>query len=158
MVAEMVLAELAGAVAQIVEERGESRRSGPQVGRAARQLRRDHAHAQRMHAREEGGAPGRATLLSVVGHHNRAFFRNPVNVGRFPDHQAAMIAARLHPADIIAHDEQDVWVLVLRLRRSADAEQRSRDYKQRQAVMYYVSFHFFLLLLLLFWFCVSRDT
>src|SRR6266516_6538511 len=136
MVAEMVLAELAGAVAQIVEERGESGRPGPQVGRAARELRRDHARAQRIHAREEGIAPGRATLLSVVGHHDRAFFRNPVNVWRFPDHQAAMIAARLHPADVIAHDEQDIGFLVLRLCRSDYAEKRSRRYKQRQAVTY----------------------
>src|SRR5882724_2172106 len=158
MVAEMVLAELAGAVAQIVEERGESGRPGPQVGRAARELRRDHA-------REEGIAPGRATLLSVVGHHDRAFFRNPVNVGRFPDHHAAVITARLHPADIIAHDEQDIGFLacyararrrrVLRLGWSDRAEKRSRGYKQRQAVMDYVSFHFGLLLL--FWFCVCEG-
>src|SRR6266516_981660 len=147
MVAEMVLAELAGAVAQIVEERGESGRPGPQVGRAARELRRDHARAQRIHAREEGVAPGRATLLSVVGHHDRAFVRNPVDVWRFPDHQAAMITARLHPADVIAHYEEDVRFLVLRLGRNDRAEKRSRSYKQRQVVMDYVSFHFGLLLL-----------
>src|SRR2546429_3762636 len=135
MVAEMVLAELAGAVAQIVEERGESGRPGPQVRRAAWELRRDHARAQRIHAREEGIAPGRATLLSIVGHHDCTFLRNPVNVRRFPDHQAAMIAARLHPADIIAHDEQDIGFLVLRLSRNDRSEKRSRSYKQPQAVM-----------------------
>jgi hypothetical protein len=78
-------------------------------------LRRDHARAQRIHAREEGVAPRRTTLLSVIGHEHRAFVRNPVDVRCFPDHQAAMIATRLHPADVIAHDEQDVWFLVLRL-------------------------------------------
>src|SRR5438034_5962359 len=143
MVAEMVLAELTGAVAQIVEERGESGRPGPQVGRAARELRRDHARTQRIHAREEGIAPGRATLLSVVGHHDRTFFRNPVNVGRFPDHQAAMIATRLHPTDIIAHDEDDVWfVAVCRLRCRCDERNKHSDGPLSKYVWFW--FHYFL--------------
>ena len=62
-------------------------------------------------------------------------FAMPVDVRCFPDHQAAVIAARLHPADVIAHDEQDVGFLVLRLGRSDRAEKRSRGYKQRQAVI-----------------------
>ena len=51
VVAEMVLAELAGVVAEIEQELGERRRAGPQIGRAAGQLRRDHAGAQRMSCR-----------------------------------------------------------------------------------------------------------
>ena len=46
-----------------------------------------------------------------------------------------MIAARLHPADVIAHDEQDIGFLVLRLGWNDRAEKRSHGYKQRQAVM-----------------------
>ena len=76
-----------------------------------------------------------------------ALVADPVDVGCFPDHQAAMIDARLHPADIITHDEQDIWFLVCRLGRSDRAKKRSRGYKQRQAVITYVSFHFGLLLL-----------
>ena len=62
VVAQMVLAELAGVVAEIEQELGERRRAGPQVGRAAGQLRRDHAGAQRIHAGEEGVATGGAAL------------------------------------------------------------------------------------------------
>jgi hypothetical protein len=40
-----------------------------------------------------------------------------------------MITTRLHYADIIAHDEQDIGFLVLRLGRSDHAEKRSRGYK-----------------------------
>ena len=116
MVAQMVLAELAGRVAEIEQELGERRRAGSQVGRAARQLRRDHARAQRVHAGEEGVAPGRAALLGVVRLEERAFVRDAIDVGCFADHQAAVIEARLHPADVVAHDEQDVGFLVLRLR------------------------------------------
>jgi hypothetical protein len=46
-----------------------------------------------------------------------------------------MIAARLHPADIIAHDEQDIGFIVLRLGPCDRAKKRSRRYEQRQAVM-----------------------
>ena len=73
VVAQVVLAELAGGVAEIEQELGERRRAGPQVGRAARQLRRDHAGAQRIHAGEEGIAPGRAALHGDVVHEDRAF-------------------------------------------------------------------------------------
>ena len=114
VVAQMVLAELAGVVAEIEQELGERRRAGPQIGRAAGELRRDHAGAQRMHAGEEGIAPRRAALLGVVVGELRAFLPDAVDVGRFADHQAAMIDARLHPADVIAHDEEDVG-LALRL-------------------------------------------
>ena len=62
VVAQVVLAELAGVVAEIEQELGERRGAGPQVGRAAGQLRRDHAGAQRIHAGEEGVAPGGAAL------------------------------------------------------------------------------------------------
>jgi len=36
-----------------------------------------------------------------------------VDVGGFADRQALVINARLHPADVVAHDEQDVWFLLL---------------------------------------------
>ena len=39
MIAQVVLAELPGAVAEIKQELGDRRGAGPQVGRAARQLR-----------------------------------------------------------------------------------------------------------------------
>jgi hypothetical protein len=68
-----------------------------------------------MHSGEECAAPGGAARLGVVSHEYAAFSRDPVNVGRFTDHQAAVITTRLHYAYIIAHDEQDIGFLVLRL-------------------------------------------
>ena len=41
-----------------------------------------------------------------------------------------MIATRLHYAYIIAHDEQDIWFLVLRLAGSDCAKKRCRGYKK----------------------------
>ena len=114
MVAEMVLAEPTGVVAKVEQELGERRRAGPQIGRAAGQLRRDHAGAQRVHAGEEGIAPGGAALLGVVVHKPRAVLTDFVDVRRLADHQALVVDARLHPADVITHDEEDVGFWLLR--------------------------------------------
>ena len=60
-----------------------------------------------------------------------------VDVGRLADHQAAVVDARLHPADVVAHDEQDVGLLLLGGRRSghnrcqAGGEER-RPYSARE--------------------------
>ncbi len=115
MVAEVVLAELAGGVTEIQQELGERRGSRSQVGRAARQLRRDHTRAQRIHAGEEGISSGRAALHGNIVHEDRALVPDPVDVGRLADHQTAVIDARLHPADVVTHDEQDVGFLSPRL-------------------------------------------
>jgi hypothetical protein len=115
VVAQMVLAELAGGVAEIVQKLGDRRRAGPQVGRAARELRRNHSGAQRVHSGKEGVASRRATLLGVVIGEHCAFLADLVDVRRLSDHQATVIDARLHPADIVAHDEENVR-FALRLR------------------------------------------
>ena len=52
--------------------------------------------------------------IGDVVHELRALLPDAVDVGRFPDHQALMVDARLHPADVVAHDEQDVGLLLLR--------------------------------------------
>ena len=115
VVAEMVLAELAGVVAEVPQEPRERRGAGPQVGRAARQLRRDHAGAQWMHAGEEGVSAGGAALLGVVRLKEGAFVADAVDVGRLADHESAVIDARLHDADVVAHDEHDVGFIGRRL-------------------------------------------
>ena len=81
-------------------------------------MRRDHAGAQWGHAGEEGVAPGRAALLGVVAHEPGALVANAVNVGRFAETQTSLVADDLHPADVVAHDEQDVRLLLLGGRRT----------------------------------------
>ena len=113
MVAQMVLPELAGRVAEIEQEFGDRWSARPQVGRAAGQLGRDHAGAQRIHTGEEGIAPRGAALHGNVVHEDCALVPDAVDVRRFADHQATVVDARLHPADVIAHDEKDVGLLWL---------------------------------------------
>src|SRR5512133_1154941 len=108
VIAQVVLTELAGGVAEVEQELGDRRGAGSQPGRAAGQLRRDHAGAQRIHAGEEGVAPGGAALHGVVVGQRHALPPDPVDIRCLTHHQAAVIIARLHPADVVAHDEQDV--------------------------------------------------
>ena len=75
--------------------------------------------------------PAVQLCIGVVVHEDRTFVADAVDVGRFPDHQAAMVDARLHPADVVAHDEEDVGLLLLlrgrrRARRRHDGEQRQQ--------------------------------
>ena len=134
MVAEVVLAELAGGVAEVVEEFRDRRCAGTQIGGTARQLRRDHAGAHGRHAGEERVAPGRTALLGVVGHEHRTFLADAIDVGRGVEAQAILVDAHLHPADVVAHDEQDVRFLcgLSGSRSRADAEKKTRHGKCSQ--------------------------
>src|SRR5215813_2755326 len=66
-----------------------------------------------MHAGEEGIASRGAALLRVVVGEHRTFISDAIDVWCLSDHQATVIDARLHPADVVAHDEEDVWLLSL---------------------------------------------
>src|SRR6266487_1067210 len=68
----------------------------------------------------------------VVGHEDRAFIPDPVDVRCFADHQAAVVDARLHPADVVAHDEEDVGLCLL-LRGSRRARHRHGSEQREQA-------------------------
>ncbi len=111
-IAKVVLAELAGVVAEIQQEFCQRGRARQQRTGGTRKLRHDHARPQRMHAGEEGGAAGRAALLGIIGHKPRAFFPEAVDVGRLPNHEPLMVSADVHDADVVAHDEQDVGFAV----------------------------------------------
>ena len=66
--------------------------------------------------------PGGAALLGIVVREYRAFIADAVDVGRLADHQAAMVDARLHDADVVAHDEEDVGLCGRRLRVGGQAD------------------------------------
>ena len=57
--------------------------------------------------------PAVQLCLGVVVHKHRTLLADAVDVGRFPDHQTAVVDARLHPADVVSHDEQDIGLLLL---------------------------------------------
>src|SRR5215831_3056983 len=64
-----------------------------------------------MHAGKEGIASRGAALLCIVVCEECTFIADAIDVWCLSDHQPTVIDARLHPADVIAHDEEDVWLL-----------------------------------------------
>jgi hypothetical protein len=64
-------------------------------------------------------------LLGVIGHELRALAPDTVDVGRLADHESLMVDGGLHPADVVAHDEQDIRLPGRRLRKR---QSRHRKY------------------------------
>src|SRR3954453_109525 len=128
MIAMMIFATHAGVVTDIQQELGERRGTWAQARGAAWQLRRNHAGPKRRHTREERVAPRSATRLRNVVHENSAVVSNAVDVRCFAYHQAPMVDAGLHPADVVTHNEKYIWFtgLALRICRRVKRQQRNR--------------------------------
>ena len=77
-----------------------------------------------MHAGDECGATGGATGFGVIGHEEAAFGGNAVDVGGFADHEPAVVATGLHPADVVTHDEEDVGPFLRVLRGGLGLDRR----------------------------------
>jgi hypothetical protein len=116
-VAEMVLAELSGRVALRLEQIGNGRVFFRQPLLRPRQANFQQPGAQRALAGDERGAPRGAGLLAVIVGEDRAFVGDAVDVGRAVAHHAAVVGADVPVADVVAHDDEDVRLLLLLLRR-----------------------------------------
>ncbi|MCY1239475.1 hypothetical protein D9M72_522700 [compost metagenome] len=108
LVAQVVLAELAGGIALRLEQFGNGRVFRLQAEIGAGQADFRQAGADRRLAGDEGGAPGGAALLAIPIGEESTLIADAVDVGRAIAHHAAVIDARIEPADIVAHDHQDV--------------------------------------------------
>ena len=111
LVAEVVLAELAGGVPERFQQLRDGRVLGlePDVGAGHPDL--GQAGPDRVLARDERGAPGRAALLAVVVGEGDPLVRDAVDVGRPVAHLAPVVVADVPPADVVAPQDQDVWPL-----------------------------------------------
>ncbi len=134
-VAEMVLAELAGGVAHRLEHGRDGHRLGGNADRRAGLTDRGHAGADRQFAGDEVRAARRAARLGVIVGEQHAFFGDLVEVRRSPGHHAAMIGADVPHADVIAHDDDDVWFFLLRdgARDRRGQSDSGRNYSRRPA-------------------------
>ncbi len=107
-VAEMVLAELAGDVAERLQDVGDGRvfRLQAQIGAGQPDL--GQAGADGRLTGDERGPTGGAALLAVpVGEH-RAFLGDAIDVGRAISHDAVVVRADIEPADVVAPDDENV--------------------------------------------------
>ena len=104
----MVLAELAGRVALRLQHGREGHGLSRHAHVGARLADRGQAGADRQLAGDEVGAARRAARLGVVVGEQHALARQPVEVRRLAGHDAPVVGADVEPADVVAHDEQDV--------------------------------------------------
>ena len=108
LVAEVVLAELAGGVAHSLERGGNGHGLRRHAGGRAGLADRGHAGADRQFAGDEVGATRRAARLGVVVGEHHALGGDLVEVRRASGHHAAVVGADIPHADVVAHDDDDV--------------------------------------------------
>ncbi len=112
-VTEMVLAELPGGIALCLQDGGE--RHGlcrnTDVGPGLPDGRQPSA--DRQFAGDEVRSTRRAAGFGIVVGEAHPFGCKLVEVRRLPRHDALMIGADVEPADIVAHDDEDVGLLLL---------------------------------------------
>ncbi|MNR03955.1 hypothetical protein D3C85_1198780 [compost metagenome] len=116
VVAQVVLAELAGAVAGLPEHLGQARRGGLQAELVARLADRGHARTNRILAGDERRASGGAGGLPVVIGEADALHADAVDARRGVAHGAHAVGADILPTDVVAPDHQDVGLVRLGLR------------------------------------------
>ncbi len=113
-VAQMVLAELAGGVAQRLQQFGDRRVFLLQADGGAGHADLGQAGADRVLAGDEAGAAGGAALLGVVVGEDDPFVRHAVDVGGPVAHHAVAEVADVPDADVVAPEYEDVRLPCLR--------------------------------------------
>ena len=129
-VAEVVLAELAGDVAERAEQPGDRRVLDLHALGRAGQADLGQPGADRRLAGDEGGAAGGAALLAVPVGEERALLGDAVDVGRAVAHHAVVVGADVELADVVAPDDQDVRLRgagLLRRRRPGKGKAQRRE-------------------------------
>ncbi len=116
-IAEMVLAELAGGIAERLERLGDGDVFGLQSDRGAGNADLGETRAQYRLTGDERRTPSRAALLGVIVREHHAFFGDAVDVRRAVTHEAECIGADVGLADVVAEDHEDVLPLARRRRR-----------------------------------------
>ena len=109
LVAKMVLAELAGGIAERLQHLSDG-----WIFRLKSEIGAGHADfgqsgAEWILAGNEGGASSRTTLLAVVVGEGDTFVGDAVDVRRSIAHLAAAEVADIPDADVIAPEDQDIW-------------------------------------------------
>ena len=112
-IAEMVLAELPGGVALLLEQRRDGDDLLVHADRRAGKPDLRQAGAKDALPGDEGRAAGGAGLLAVAVGEQHAFLGDAVDVGRVVAHQPVRVAAQVGLADVVAPDDEDVRCLAV---------------------------------------------
>jgi len=112
-VAQVVLAELPGGVAERLEQLRDRRILRPQADRRRGDADLAQAGPEHALAGDERRPAGGAALLAVGVGEPHALVGDTVDVGRAVAHQPVAVAAQVRDADVIAPDHEDVRALAV---------------------------------------------
>ena len=110
-VAQVVLAELRGHVALVLEQFGDRHVTSLQPFLRAGEPDLQHARPEARLAGDEARATGRAALLAVPVGEQRTFLGKAVEIRSPVAHLAEVVRADVPVADVVAPQNQDVWFL-----------------------------------------------
>ena len=113
-VAEVVLAELPGGVAERLQQLGDRHVLGLETDVHAGDADLAQTGAVHTLAGDERRAAGGAALLAVGVGEPHPLVRDPVDVRRPVTHQAVAVAAQVRNPDVVAPDDEDVRLVSLR--------------------------------------------
>jgi hypothetical protein len=112
---KVVLAEVTGAIASLLQYLRETGRCSLQAELVAGYSYGGHARTNRVLPRDEGSAAGRAGILRVVIREANAFHADAIDVRRGVAHRAHAVSTDVLPTDVITPDDQNVRFLLLSL-------------------------------------------
>jgi hypothetical protein len=144
-VAEVVLAELAGHVAMLLEQPGDSRVLFLHAFRRSGESDLGQTGAHGRLAGDECGAAGCAALLAVPVRKHSAFGCDAVDIRRLVAHHPHVVGRDIELADVIPPDDEDVGFVL----RHSGARQGHRHHS-KDGDSDYIRSHFILLSILLF--------
>src|SRR5262249_34582557 len=121
----MVLAKLAGGIAEWLEQFGDRRVPSLQSNSRGGNAYFGKPGAERALAGDEGRTPSGAALLGVIVGEHHSFAADAVDIRRPIAHQTERIGADIGLADIIAEDDEDVRLATRRRRLSLRGLDRS---------------------------------
>jgi hypothetical protein len=112
LIAQVILAELPRGIAQRLQNFRDARICCLQANVCPRQADFRQPGADGRLPGDERRTPRRAALLPIPVCEARTFLRNAVDIGRVLPHYTLMIGTRVEPADVVAHDDEDVGFLL----------------------------------------------
>jgi len=102
LVAQVVLAELAGGIAVGLEQLGNRRVFGLQAEVSAGETHFGQSGADWVLAGDKGRPPGCAALLGVIVGEFDPFPGDAIDIGRFVAHRAPVVVADVVPANVVS--------------------------------------------------------
>src|SRR5271169_1174685 len=110
----MVLAELPSGITHRLKSHGDGGSLGGKADRRASLTYRRHSSANGQLTSDEVRAASRAARFGVIVGEHHSLGGELVDVGSLSRHHSPVISAHVEPANVVAHDEENIRFFCLR--------------------------------------------